>query len=305
MQRFDATHATAFVLAIVLVAAALTPTVLGADDGAEATIDADDDELTMQAGPGQVIAGDATVPAGTELSVRVRSTGGQPVLRTVPTRVDDRGRFRAVVNLTAVPADTPVTVVVRRGDDSLTTVEGTVVQCASACDAGRPVDPADVTALTTSDGRVRLGAAAGRAVVGETSLPPGTDLSVRIRSAGGSSPFVFARTATVGDDGRFRAVYDLSSADPGTPIAVTVVANGTQIASADGEVVACLRRCGSAAQTPTPSPPPLPGVNGTTSTVASPTSGVVPPRLAGLLALAVGGLLGVVGVALLLGLVRP
>jgi hypothetical protein len=307
MDRSESpSRAVILALSVVLLAAAVAPAaVTSATDAPDVTVATADDELTLNAGPGQVVAGNTTLPPGTELSVRVRSTGGPPFLQTVLTTVDDRGRYRAVFDLTEVPVDTPVTVVVHRSGDPLTTVEGAVGPCTAACNATRPADPAAATSLALDDGRLTLGAAAGRAVRGETSLPPGTTLAVRVRSTGGDSPFILSRNAVVGDDGRFRAVYNLSEMDPGTPISVTVVANDTRVATADGQVVTCLQRCGPRAATPTATPAPLPGVNGTTVAPTTASQVPLPPRLTGMVTLAVGGLLGVLGVAVLLGLVRP
>lgn len=307
MSRSESpSRAVTLALSVAILGAAVAPAAVAtATATPDVTVATDDDELTLRSGPGQVVAGNTTLPAGTELSVRVRSTGGQPFLQTVLTTVDDRGRYRAVFDLTEVSVDTPVSVVVHRSGDPLTTVEATVAPCATACDATRPADPAATTSLVLDDGRLTLGAAAGRAIRGETSLPPGTTLAVRVKSAGGDSPFIFSRNAVVGEDGRFRAVYNLSEIEPGAPISVTVVTNETQVVRADGQVSTCLRRCGPMAATPTTSPAPLPGVNGTTAAPTTPAQSPLSPRLTGVVTLAVGGLLGVLGVALLLGLVRP
>lgn len=81
-----------------------------------------------------------------------------------------------------------------------------------------------------------LDAAEGQVVRGETELPPGTTLRVRLVSEGGPT-FRLSHEATVGEDGEFRADFDLSFARPGTPFSASVHhPNGTLLVEATGSV---------------------------------------------------------------------
>jgi len=59
-----------------------------------------------------------------------------------------------------------------------------------------------------------------------------------LRSSGSAQPFLKRTTATVGDDGRFEATFDLSGVEPGVAFTVTVRADGETVDEAPGEVVA-------------------------------------------------------------------
>jgi hypothetical protein len=156
-----------------------TGTVVACDDcrpAAETTRFADD--VRAPAGPGVALDGRAAVPAGTELTVRVRSTGGTPLLISETVTADRTGRFRAVTDLGDVAPNTTVSVSVRQGDTVLTETTRTVV----ACDDCRPEPSAgtdgpgipDATRLAPDAGApipVTLGnASEARLVIGDDSV---------------------------------------------------------------------------------------------------------------------------------------
>lgn len=89
------------------------------------------------------------------------------------------------------------------------------------------------------DGGVELDAAPEQVVRGETALPPGTALDVRIVSTGDTdTEYLKTRTVSVSDTGTFRARYNLSAIDPGTTIEVIVVRDGNRLDAATGTVTA-------------------------------------------------------------------
>lgn len=88
-------------------------------------------------------------------------------------------------------------------------------------------------------------------VRGETNLPSGSEVTVRIRSDSGVTPSFFnSRTVTVDGDGRFTATFDLSEQSVGHTFSVSVRYAGAEVVSADGEVVDELRT-ETATMTPT------------------------------------------------------
>jgi PGF-CTERM protein len=92
-------------------------------------------------------------------------------------------------------------------------------------------------------------------ISGESDLAPGTTLTVRVQSTGDTQPR-FIRTAddvAVAEDGRFSATFDLQNQSTGDTFEVTVVRNGTQLASVEGRIDA------DAATTETTTSQPLPG----------------------------------------------
>lgn len=87
------------------------------------------------------------------------------------------------------------------------------------------------TATIEHDGTSRtLHPAPGQVVEGTTSLEPGRNVTVRLRSAGGAEPFLLTRETTVTESGRYAASFDLRDVDvPGNATA-SVFADGRRIA---------------------------------------------------------------------------
>lgn len=256
------------------------------------------DTLTVAAGPGQVITGRTDLPAGTTLRVRAQSTGGeQPFVRSVSAVVDRHGRFRAVLGFSAYEPGAEFRVVVRYNGTTLTEAPAVFEACAAACESPTATDPRAGTTLSTVGERRPLARTAGSVVEGNTTLAPGTSVTVRLNF----SDDVRTRTVetAVAADGSFRAVVDVSQVPDGTPFRVTVVHEGRTLAAAPGTVVDCEGPCDwSTGATPS-----------RTVTFTFDARGAVTPtsggdRFAGLGALALGGTLAVVGIALLLGVGR-
>ena len=84
-------------------------------------------------------------------------------------------------------------------------------------------------------------------ITGETTVDPGTTLSVRIKSASSESPFLLSAEAPVAEDGSFAATADFSSVSPGTPFEVSVRDGTTELAHATGRVGDCEGSCPTAA----------------------------------------------------------
>ena len=198
-------------------------------------------ELTLEAGPGQVVRGDTDLPAGTRVDVRVTRTSDSPrFILTDEAVVGPDGTFRATFDLRDAPVGTTANVSVHRAGTALASTTARTVECTDACAAPDPETP---TASLGLDGNATLEAGPGRTVTGETNLPPGTDLSVRMqRTDDGAPDFIYSRQTTVGDDGRFRAPFNLTGAT-GASVAVTVRHDGSEVRNATGTVVECQRRC--------------------------------------------------------------
>lgn len=93
--------------------------------------------------------------------------------------------------------------------------------------------------LVTVNETVRVHPVEDAAIRGTTDLEPGANVSVRLQSAGETSPrFLKSKEVSVREDGSFVARFNLTRWSPGDRFSVTVVHNGTQLASADGKFVA-------------------------------------------------------------------
>jgi len=201
------------------------------------------DELSLEAGPGQVVRGETDLPAGTTLTVRVVRTADSPqFILTDEVVVGPDGTFRATFDMRDVPVGATANVSVLRAGTALASTTARTVECTDACAAPDPETP--TASLDRHGANATLEAGPGRTVAGETNLPPGTDLSVLLnRTDGGAPEFRYARSATVGDDGRFRAPFNLSDAPVGASFEVTVLHDESDVTHATGTVTPCQTRC--------------------------------------------------------------
>ncbi|QLH76397.1 hypothetical protein HZS55_03360 [Halosimplex rubrum] len=99
---------------------------------------------------------------------------------------------------------------------------------------------------TNGDGRVVVDAAAQQSITGETTLDPGTALSIRVTSRSSKSPFLMQVETAVDDDGAFSAPADFSSVPVGTAFEVTVRGDDETLAEAYGRVADCEGECPTA-----------------------------------------------------------
>ncbi|QIO22073.1 BGTF surface domain-containing protein [Haloarcula sp. JP-L23] len=114
---------------------------------------------------------------------------------------------------------------------------------------------------TVDDDSLPLASAEQQVVTGETSIAPGTELTVRLRSNDAAAPFLHQQTARVADDGSFAAVFDLSNVAPNTSYELTIHYDGQTLAERTGTLVACDGDCADTVpETPTPTPAPNDGV---------------------------------------------
>jgi hypothetical protein len=204
-----------------------------ADEGA--TLDYDGDRLSLAGAPNQTVAGEADLAAGSELTVRIVSSGGSPFLHQATTTVGDDGGFAATVDLSGVPENAAATVSVRHNGAELVNASArvTAVESATPTDGG---EGGSGTRFVSAGDRLTVAALDNETVRGETDRDPGTELTVRLQSTGGS-PFLIQETATVTDDGGFVADVDLVGTDNGTTFEATARHDGERIAGADGVVI--------------------------------------------------------------------
>lgn len=98
-----------------------------------ATIDAEDENVTLSAGPGRTVRGTTNLTPGTTLSVRLVGTGDRSFVYEQSAVVGADGRFRGTFDLSSVPAPQPATVTVTQNGTQLTSRSGTIRPCQSAC----------------------------------------------------------------------------------------------------------------------------------------------------------------------------
>lgn len=107
-----------------------------------------------------------------------------------------------------------------------------IVVLAVAGVAGTVAADADGS-LATMNETVRVHAVEDATIEGSADLSDGTTVSVRIQSAGDTSPrFLRTADATVGENGTFAAEFDLADLAPGDTFSVTVAAGNSTVAEA-------------------------------------------------------------------------
>ncbi|SDX95552.1 BGTF surface domain-containing protein [Halobellus clavatus] len=127
--------------------------------------------------------------------------------------------------------------------------------------AGPAAAAEDLTVSHEGD-RVTVASGPSQAVRGTAAAPVGTEVLVRVRSTGNTSPaFLKTRTGVVRDDGSWAVAFNFSDIDPGGTFELTArFENGSAEATVDGEIVACEGDCADSlpADTPTPIPEQTP-----------------------------------------------
>ncbi|MFC6862312.1 BGTF surface domain-containing protein [Halomicroarcula sp. GCM10025817] len=115
---------------------------------------------------------------------------------------------------------------------------------------------ADQTA-TIDAGSFPLHADDRQVVSGETTLSPGSELTVRLRSNNASNPFLKQDTTRVLQNGTFAATFDMSPVPANTSVNLVVHSDGETLVERDTRVVACDGNCSDPAP-PTPASTPTP-----------------------------------------------
>ncbi|WP_284010017.1 BGTF surface domain-containing protein [Haloarcula pelagica] len=249
-------RAGAVLLALALVGTALAAPVSAADTGGT-QLDADGGTVTLAPGANQTVSGETDLDPGTTVLVRLQSQQNEssPFLKQQTVTVNEDGTFAAQFDMTMVEPETAFNASVRYDSRILTNTTGTVVPCEGGCEV-----PADSESQTGSNGTtlehegetVRVASAPGQLITGQTDIDPGTALTVRLRSADPSAPFLRQGSATVQSDGSFRTATDMSSVPVGTDFEVTVLSGGETVVETGGTVVECDSDCRDVTPTPTP-----------------------------------------------------
>lgn len=259
-RRLTATLAVALALGLVAVSAvgpAFAAQSATDTTNAGTTIDTADGALTLDAAANQTVSGESDLAAGTELSVRLRSTSpSTPFLRAADATVQDDGTWTATVDLSSVADQPSFTAVVSHDGERLANATGEVV--------GEPTDPLDVdpdesenyTFVGASDdspppanatfdpanGSLELANGSAQRVTGETDLAPGSRVTVRLVSSG-ASPFLRTTRTVVTENGTFGVAFDLSKVSANATFEVRARYDGERIGNRTGVVTTCRENC--------------------------------------------------------------
>jgi PGF-CTERM protein len=286
----DPTHRAVVVVAIALTLATATvaPTVTASSaataetqSDATATVEYGGDRVSLVNGPNATVSGTTTLDPGSQVTVRVRSSGASPFVVQGATAVADDGTFTVELDLSGAPVGANATVTVVGANETLATVDAVTV--------------GDAT-LTHEGQRVSLPVGSNATVSGSTTLAADSEVVVRVRSAG-ENPFLKSQATTVAEDGTFHATFEFGEQAAGANATVSVHdADGT-LTEANAVLVQATTETpyDSPTQSPTPFDSPMPGNQTTDGDETTPdgSSGDGPGFgvVGGLLALVAGGLL--------------
>ncbi|WP_459194666.1 BGTF surface domain-containing protein [Halosimplex sp. J119] len=100
-----------------------------AEEDHNTTLDYDGDKLTVESAIDQKIAGETDLSAGTNVTLRVVSSGGKnPFLKSAIATVSEDGRFTGGFNMTGIPSGTTIEVVVYHDGEQIAVADGEVVE---------------------------------------------------------------------------------------------------------------------------------------------------------------------------------
>lgn len=190
--------------------------------------------VELEADGNATVSGTTTLDAGTELSVRVQSADGATprFFRVAEATVGEDGSFAATFDLSDITSERDVNVSVR-APDATREVAGRVIAPEGGFTA--PTPTADDAAVSF-DG-TELVASENATLSGTTDAAPGTEISVRLRSADDGVQFLMIGEATVDEDGSFTVEFDTSDIYEQRSIEI-VVAGDELNHSTSGSVVA-------------------------------------------------------------------
>ena len=88
----------------------------------------DGETLLVQNATGQTIRGETSLPAGTDVTLSLKSSGPTPFLKTATATVGENGTFAATFDLSDVAADAPLQVSARANGTEIAETEGRIVE---------------------------------------------------------------------------------------------------------------------------------------------------------------------------------
>lgn len=282
-----------------------------------------EENLSVEAAAGRVVRGETSLEPGTTLHVRVRSVDGRNFLKSAEAEVGEFGTFSTRLDFDGIPSGTTFVLRVQGPDDTVEAVPGRVVDCESECSVPEttsfPVDGFGVVAVAdvTQGDEVRIPIRLGDR--SEATLVVGGDtvnyrVGTTVRDGNGDGRVLVAfDSAAAGDDAPTLRVVSRGDSgerafeetdlprlvDTGSyPLTLYAGANTTGEPLDTGELV--ISRPSDDVGTDTTrttveSTPELDAGSG-----GSPVGGVVGSRLASAGGLAIGGVLALLGVALIL-----
>ncbi|WP_373567973.1 BGTF surface domain-containing protein [Haloarcula sp. H-GB4] len=227
------------VLAAVLIAAAVTGPGLAA---AEQQATVSEDSLPLHADEQQVVTGETTLEAGTEMTVKIVSeNSSNPFIYRRQVTVQPNGTFVAQFDLSRHPANISYDLSAYADGDRLFNRTETIAPCDDNCTD--PEAAATEQQATVSEDSLPLHADQQQVVTGETTLEPGTEMTVEIVSENSSNPFLYQRQVIVQPNGTFAAQFDLSRHPANTSYELSAHVDGDWLFERTETIAPCDGNC--------------------------------------------------------------
>lgn len=255
-DRSRALGAATLLIASALLSAVLLPVGTATAADPSITVDYEGDAVTVAAAESQVISGSADLAPGTQITVRVRSTGDtQPrFFRTASAVVDRNGEWAVALDFSDSTAGDTFSVQVMADGADADELDGEVVACDADCTDPEP-EPVDVLSID-GNGTVTVNDSASQVISGSALAPTGTEVAIRLRSTDSEVRFFKTGSAVVTEDRTWATAFDFSGIPAGGEFSVEATIEGEYVAEREGEVVACEANCED--QPPTDTPTPIP-----------------------------------------------
>ncbi|MBX0321972.1 hypothetical protein EGH21_02890 [Halomicroarcula sp. F13] len=195
------------------------------------------DSLVLETRANETVDGVTDLDPGATLTLRIRSDSAEnPFLYQRQTTVRENGTFAVQVDLSNVEGNATATVSVRHDGAELTNRTAQIRHVPGASDGEADDESSAGTQFDYDGDALTVRNDADQSIRGTTDLDPGTNVTIRARSTGSSTPFIRQRVATVADDGSFTVTMDFESLPDGTEFVVRAVHDDETLAEADARV---------------------------------------------------------------------
>ena len=179
------------------------------------------DRSQLEADPIRRIGGETDLEPGTNVTVRLTSSGEEAFLISNRTEVADDGAFEATVDMGNVPAGARFDVVARHDGVTKGVTRGIVREPES----DRREPESDGIVFVYEGEELEPEAAPEQRITGEADLDTGEPVVVRLQSTG-ETAFLLSKETDVSERGAFEVTFDLDEIPPGTEFIAEAFSRG-------------------------------------------------------------------------------
>lgn len=187
--------------------------------------------LSVEAGPGQIVRGQTTLPPGASMQVNLRTHSGSKFIVSRAVRVTQNGTFYAIFDFSEISPESRFKVVARYNASRIANATGEVTPCTQACPSARSGNGSSAIQIEKGmeDGfRASRGEIVGIPVaLGNAST---VVVNVTAADAAGNETYTLSATARDGSgDNRVVLLFNTSAAVTGTDAVVQAANSGDRV----------------------------------------------------------------------------